>query len=104
MDRFPQMLYRAGGSEEIHGGKFSTLIVAGETELSDALAGGWHETTAQATAAAESPAADAVPADDAPPTRDEMLQQAEKIGMKVDARWSDATLLSKLNAALAAQG
>ena len=31
--------------------------------------------------------------DNSPPTREEMLQQAEAIGLKVDKRWSDATLL-----------
>jgi hypothetical protein len=31
------------------------------------------------------------------PTRDEMIQQAEKIGLKVDKRWSDARLLTELN-------
>ena len=39
-------------------------------------------------------------ADDAPPTRVEMLQQAEILGIKVDKRWSDATLLAKINAAM----
>jgi hypothetical protein len=34
--------------------------------------------------------------DDSPPTREEMLQQAEAIGMKVDKRWSDATLLKQI--------
>jgi hypothetical protein len=33
---------------------------------------------------------------DSPPTREEMLQQAEAIGMKVDKRWSDATLLKHI--------
>ena len=37
-----------------------------------------------------------VPKDDSPPTRDEMLQQAETIGLKVDKRWSDATLLKHI--------
>lgn len=37
-----------------------------------------------------------VPKDDGPPTRDEMLQQAETIGLKVDKRWSDATLLKHI--------
>jgi hypothetical protein len=36
------------------------------------------------------------PKDDSPPTRDEMLQQAEAIGLKVDKRWSDATLLKHI--------
>lgn len=41
-----------------------------------------------------------VPADNAPPTRAEMLQQAEILGIKPDKRWSDATLLAKINAAM----
>jgi hypothetical protein len=36
------------------------------------------------------------PKDNSPPTRDEMLQQAEAIGLKVDKRWSDATLLKNI--------
>jgi len=36
------------------------------------------------------------PADDSPVTREEMLQQAEAIGVKVDKRWSDATLLKHI--------
>jgi hypothetical protein len=34
--------------------------------------------------------------EDSPATREEMLQQAEAIGMKVDKRWSDATLLKHI--------
>jgi hypothetical protein len=34
--------------------------------------------------------------DDSPATRVEMLQQAEAIGLKVDKRWSDATLLKNI--------
>jgi hypothetical protein len=34
--------------------------------------------------------------EDIPPTREEMLQQAELIGLKVDKRWSDATLLKHI--------
>jgi len=34
--------------------------------------------------------------EDGPATREEMLQQAEAIGMKVDKRWSDATLLKHI--------
>jgi len=46
----------------------------------------------------EEPAAP--PADDAPATRAEMLQQAEILGIKPDKRWSDATLMAKINAAM----
>jgi hypothetical protein len=34
--------------------------------------------------------------DDSPITRDEMLQQADAIGLKVDKRWSDASLLKHI--------
>ena len=36
------------------------------------------------------------------PTRDEMLEQAAKIGLKVDKRWSDETLLNHINQAMEA--
>jgi hypothetical protein len=36
------------------------------------------------------------------PTRDEMLAQAAKIGLKVDKRWSDETLLNRINQAMEA--
>jgi hypothetical protein len=38
--------------------------------------------------------------DKEPPTREEMLQQAEILGIKADKRWSDATLLAKISAAI----
>ena len=41
-----------------------------------------------------------VPADDAPPNREEMLQQAQILGIKADKRWSDATLMAKINEAM----
>lgn len=34
--------------------------------------------------------------EDGPATRNEMMQQAEAIGLKVDKRWSDATLLKHI--------
>jgi len=34
------------------------------------------------------------------PSLEEMLQQAESIGLKVDKRWSGATLLNKINNAM----
>jgi hypothetical protein len=42
----------------------------------------------------------AIPADDAPATREEMLQQAQILGIKADKRWSDATLMAKINEAM----
>lgn len=68
--------------------------------LADALAEGWHTDFLVAVGLAE--AAPEAVADEAPPTRDEMLEQADKLGIKVDQRWSDKTLMDKINAALAA--
>lgn len=38
--------------------------------------------------------------DDDPPSRDEMEQQAQLLGLRVDRRWSDATLLKKIETAM----
>jgi hypothetical protein len=48
------------------------------------------------TGVVESPEVVETSAVDTQPTRDEMLQQAELMGMKVDKRWSDATLLKHI--------
>jgi len=54
MDRFPQMLYRANpAGEQIHGGRFDTLVVDDETQLDEAKAAGWHESTGEAAEAAK---------------------------------------------------
>ncbi len=45
-------------------------------------------------------AASVVPDDNAPPTRDEMVAQATLLGIQVDKRWSDKTLLAKIDAAM----
>jgi hypothetical protein len=37
------------------------------------------------------------------PTLGEMLEQAAKIGLKVDKRWSDETLLNRINQAMEAE-
>lgn len=52
-NEFPRMVYQAGGNEEIHGGRFGTLIVHDTDELDAALAGGWQLTTAEAAEAPE---------------------------------------------------
>jgi hypothetical protein len=79
-------------------------------ELDAALLDGWHESflaalglePVDAAAVEVQPDADPESADDAPPTRAEMLQQANLLGIKVDRRWNDETLLAKINAAMAA--
>jgi len=39
-------------------------------------------------------------ADNTQPTREEMLQKAETLGLKIDKRWSDATVLQKITEAI----
>lgn len=98
---YPKMLYQAGGSEEIHGGKFDTKIVHDRDEEDAALADGWHLATSEANEAAkaavvgggassagEKPEAD----DDAPPTRDELKAKAAELGLKYPGFTTDAKL------------
>jgi hypothetical protein len=78
--------------------------------MAQRLAEGWFATLSEA---AESflnptPVVEAVvgeivaPDDSAPATREEMLAQAQLLGLRVDKRWSDETLLAKIDAAMAA--
>jgi hypothetical protein len=54
---FPRMLYMQPGDEDIHGGKFATVIVANSDELAAAISEGWHLTTADARTQKVTPAA-----------------------------------------------
>ena len=113
---YPTFLYRCPGP---HFGPqwttYDTRDVLNDEDMAAALADGWCETLQEAAAqyiAQRDEAAKAVlpkvqdeaPAaaeEDAPPTRAEMLEQAERIGLKVDKRWSEETLLARINAAMA---
>ena len=110
MNEYPRMLYRAGGAEEIHGGRFATLIVHGDDELAAALAEGWSMTTPEAKAAAAKPAPDAstatatnLPDDNEPPTRDEMKRKADELGLTYPGNISNANLATMIEAKLAEQ-
>lgn len=90
-----RMLFKfPGGMFDHYGKKFDYLIV--EHDDADAhVAKGWSLTVEQAIAAATAHAA--VPNetdDDAPPTRAELEEQAKKLGIKVDGRYSDRRLLA----------
>ena len=120
----PTILYKRGGSWpgplDRHGNQttFSTLACDTMEQVEAALADGWHLNSwtacdqagpwddevveAQAVEVAQEPEPEPEPADDAPPTRAEMLEQAAKLNLRVDRRWSDETLLAKINAAMAA--
>ena len=94
------IVYRCPGKQLLTGGvTFDTLGIELD-DLDKSLSEGWHETLPAAIDALTKPAEPVVPADDAPPTRDEMVEQAEKLFIKVDKRWSDETLLAKIAEAL----
>jgi hypothetical protein len=102
MNDFPRMIYKAGGPEEIHGGRFHTHIVHDVDELDAALADGWHLTTPDAAdAAAPKPKDEAD--DDAPATRAELEQKATKLGIEFSPRIGDAKLAERIEAALTGQ-
>jgi hypothetical protein len=118
----PTILYKRGGTWpgplDRYGNAttFSTLACDTMEQVEAALADGWHlnswtacdqagpwdEEVVEAEVVEVAPELEPAPADDAPPTRAEMMQQAELLGLKVDRRWSDETLLAKINAAMAA--
>lgn len=97
-DEFPKMLFKAGGSEELHGGNFHTFIAQDEQDEAAALADGWHLTTPEAVAAVSKSAA--TEDDEAPPTRAELEAKATELGIKFDGRTTDAKLGEKIAAAL----
>lgn len=102
-NQFPQMLYKAGGLEQIHGGSFSTVIVP-DAEMRDAaLADGWSERTDTALDLVARPAAK--PAEPivstAEPTRAELEQKATELGIEFSRLIGDAKLAERIAAKLA---
>jgi hypothetical protein len=101
------LVYRSPGPHWGPPGKTYDCKGVDLEELAQAVADGWHESFVAALGLepVDAPAVEVQPepTDDAPPTRAEMMQQAELLGLKVDRRWSDETLLAKINAAMAAE-
>lgn len=119
MTAFPSTVYRCPGPHHgLPGTTYESRGVADEAQLAARLADGWFATLPEAAEAflnppAPAPGAAPAPAiveavvgeivepdDDAPPTRAEMVEQAERLGIRVDRRWSDARLLAKINDAM----
>ena len=92
----PTMVYKHPGRHKIHGNMFDYKIVSaepeeegGESELDQALAGGWFKTTPEAL--------EGVPSDDEPPTREELEAKATELGISFPSNIKDETLLQKIN-------
>ena len=115
-----EIVYRGHGPHQRKGGGFSTLGVKSQEALDKALSEGWYRTLPEAIEAhdAKKTAAGIVqvmplapqPAtvtttssadDSAPPTRPEIEAKAKELGIKVHPKHKDATLLAKINEALA---
>lgn len=101
MSDFPRMIYKSGGPDDIHGGRFHTLIVHDIDELDAALAAGWYLTTTEAKHAHEAALQQA--ADNAPPTRDELKRKADELGLSYAGNISNANLSAMIEAKLAEQ-
>lgn len=111
-NKYPQMVYKAGGREQIHGGQFTTMLVHSDDELAQALADGWSENTddakdaalaEQERAAREAERLAAQAEAIKPPTREELEQKAAELGIPFSARVSDKRLGESIAAKLAAQ-
>jgi hypothetical protein len=108
MSDLPTIVYRSPGPLAGPHGSWDSLGVETQEALDAALASGWHPTLPAAYAALHAPApapkpvAAPEPDDNAPPTRAEMEEKAAELGIEVDGRWSDKTLLAKITAALEA--
>jgi hypothetical protein len=68
-------------------------------DLPQAIAEGWSESYLAALGMKPEPDP-ALSGDNAPATRAEMEQQAALLGIDVDGRWSDKTLLANIHAAM----
>ena len=101
---FPAFVYRCPGAHfGPNGTTYESIGVNDEAQLQSALKDGWSKTLVEAAIefiepkeALDSPKE----VSNSAPTREEMLQQADKIGLKIDRRLSDAKLIEKINEAM----
>lgn len=110
---FPTIVYRCPGPHwGPPGTTYESVGVDDEQQLLQRLADGWSESLADAAEVFLHPAPRQVTDvvvepevdDDAPPSRQEMLEQSERIGLKVDKRWSDTRLYGAILDHMKAQG
>lgn len=90
---FPRAVYRSPGA--IKAGKglsYDAKRVENRAAYDEAIAAGWTHVPGEKPAPAPEPS----PVDDAPPTRAELEEQAAKLGLKVDGRWSDKKLAERI--------
>ena len=98
---FPVLVYRCPGAHfGPNGTTYESMGVDDESQLQAAVLDGWSKTLVEAAINFIEPKETiglSEEVSNSAPTREEILQQADKIGLKVDRRWSDAKLVEKIN-------
>lgn len=110
MIQFPVLLYQCPGPWSGDGFTFATRPANDQAECDAAVSDGWHLTIPLAVEAWRKPVAAIsspepspvpLPEDDAPPTRAEIEAKCKELGIAVHHKHNDATLLKKIDDALA---
>lgn len=96
MSEFPTLVYRCPGACSRPGGTYGWLAARDAVQLDALLASGWFRTLPEAIACRAEASAPAREQENAPPTREELVQRAAELGIKVDGRWSDARLADEI--------
>lgn len=81
---FPRLVYKSSSVYQ---------LVENETEFNAAINAGWFESV---VCAKEVKKAEDIKSDNAPPTRKEIEEKCAELGIQVDGRNSDASLLKKI--------
>lgn len=101
---FPVLVYRCPGAHfGPNGTTYESMGVNDESQLQSAVQDGWSKTLIEAVIEFIEPKEvldSPKEVSNSAPTREEMLQQADKIGLKIDRRWRDAKLIEKINEAM----
>jgi len=98
---FPAFVYRCPGAHfGPNGTTYESIGVNDEAQLQAAVLDGWSKTLVEAVIKFIEPKEvidHPKEVSNSAPTREEMLQQADKIGLKVDRRWGNEKLIEKIN-------
>ncbi len=101
---FPVFVYRCPGAHfGPSGTTYESICVNDKDQLQSALKDGWGKTLVEAVIRfieLKESLDSAKEVSSFAPTREEMIQQADKIGLKIDRRWNDAKLIEKINEAM----
>lgn len=90
------IVYKKGGAHFAPAGLTYDSKVINAEDYDAEKANGWHVDFLTALGLNEETSE---PSNDQP-TRDEMLQKADELGIKVDGRWSDKKLMSAIEEAI----